>query len=207
MRLGPVRPVTPEALTGLLADAIAPRTGLVRVAIDGPPCSSPDALADSLLDPLLAAGRHSVHVRAAQFWRNASLRLEHGHEDPDAYFDWLDAGALRREVLDAAATDHAYLPSLRNPVSNRSTRAEPVRLSADAVVLVSGTFLLDRGLPFELTVHLALSPAARVRRTPGSEHWTLPAFDRYDAEVRPAELADVVVRWDDPRHPALLRPS
>ena len=31
----------------------------------------------------------------------------------------------------------------------------------------------------------------------------LPAFAEYDREVRPAESADVVVRYDDPRHPAV----
>jgi hypothetical protein len=32
----------------------------------------------------------------------------------------------------------------------------------------------------------------------------LPAYDRYDAQVRPAERADIVVRADDPRHPAAI---
>ncbi|MFD0783943.1 uridine kinase, partial [Micromonospora azadirachtae] len=34
--------------------------------------------------------------------------------------------------------------------------------------------------------------------------WTLPAFDRYATEVDPASFADVVVRVDDPRRPALV---
>jgi hypothetical protein len=68
---------------------------------------------------------------------------------------------------------------------------------------VSGAFLLGLGLPFDRVVHLAMSPAARARHTPQAEAWTLPAFDRYDAEVGPAELADVVVRLEDPRRPAI----
>ena len=48
-----------------------------------------------------------------------------------------------------------------------------------------------------------MSPAARARHTPADQGWTLPAFERYDAEVAPVELADVVVKVDDLRHPAV----
>jgi hypothetical protein len=197
------RALSPDAVTQLLVDRIADRPGLVRVAVDGPPSAAPHTMADSLVEPLHARGRAAHLVRAETFWRDASLRLEYGHEDPDSYRTWLDAAALRREVLDRAATDHTYLPSLRDPSTNRATRAQPRELAADAVVIVSGALLLGLGLPFELTVHLAVSPAARARRTPAEQAWTLPAFDRYDDEVRPVEQADVVVRLNDPRHPAV----
>jgi hypothetical protein len=204
MTRGPVQPVAPQRLTALLAEHIDRRTGLVRVAVDGPPCSAPDTLAEALQERLRNSGRQAVHVRADGFWRDASVRLEFGRDDPDAYVDWLDAGALRREVLDAAVEQQTYLPSLRDPSTNRSTRATPQPLDADAVVIVSGPFLLGLGLPFDLVVHLALSPAARSRRTPAGERWTLAAFDRYDAEVAPADIADVIVRWDDPQRPAVV---
>jgi hypothetical protein len=48
-----------------------------------------------------------------------------------------------------------------------------------------------------------LRPAS-VRLTAAGRRWTLPAYARYEAEVAPAGLADVVVRVDDPRHPALV---
>jgi hypothetical protein len=51
-------------------------------------------------------------------------------------------------------------------------------------------------------VHLRLSPGALRRRTEEDQRWTLAAFERYEQEVDPAEAADVVVRTDDPRHPA-----
>ncbi len=174
--------------------------GVVRAAIDGPPCAQPELLADSLAAPLRLLGRPFAHVHADSFWRDASLRLEYGHEDPDAFLNWLDAGTLRREVLD---TDGWYLPSLRDPLTNRATRAERVALLDDAVLVVSGSFLLGLGLPFDVVVHLAMSPAARARRTPAERAWTLPAFDRYDTEVAPTELADVVIKIDDPKHPAV----
>jgi len=33
--------------------------------------------------------------------------------------------------------------------------------------------------------------------------WTLPAAQLYDQQVDPASLADVEVRLNDPRHPAV----
>lgn len=190
-------------LVALLAERITQSAGLARVAIDGPPCVSPDELADSLVEPLRALGRPVHLVRAATFWHDASVRLEHGHEDADSYLGWLDAPALRREVLDPAVAEHTYLPSLRDPVSNRATRVEPQALEPTAVLIVSGELLLGLGLPFELTVHLAMSAPARARRTPAELAWTLPAFERYDADVGPEDQADVVVRLNDPSHPAV----
>ena len=170
------------------------------MAVDGPPCAQPELLADSLAAPLRVLGRPFVHVRADSFWRDASVRFEHGREDSESYLNWLDAGAMRREVLDA---DGWYLPSLRDPLTNRATRAERRQLPDNAVLVVSGAFLLGLGLPFECVVHLATSPGARARRTPSDQTWTLAAFDRYEAEVSPTEVADVVVKVDDPRHPAV----
>lgn len=180
-----------DRLARWLADAPAP----ARVLVDGPPCADPDTFAAALIEPLRALGRPAVHVRATTFWRDASLRLEYGRQDLESYPDWLDTDALRREVLDAAPDGH-YLPSLRDPSTNRSTR-EPVHALPDgAVVLVSGSLLLGRGLPAERTVHLLMPPDARRRRTPDDESWTLPAFDEYDRRVEPAETADVAVRVD-----------
>jgi hypothetical protein len=196
-------PVAPDALADRLASWLARVPGLVRVAIDAPPCADPAGLGDALVEPLRALGRPAGHVRASSFWHDASLRLEHGREDAEAYPSWLDAGALRREVLESAADRGGYLPSLRDPHTNRSTRAPACKLAPDTVLLVSGSFLLGVGLPFDRTLHVALSPQARARRTPTDEAWTLPAFDGYDSAVRPASVADVVIKWDDLRHPAV----
>lgn len=148
--------------------------------------------------------RRALHVRADHFWRPASLRLEHGREDPDAWLDgWLDDDALRREVLDPHAAGGPVLPGLRDPATDRSLRMTPVTLPGDGVVVVSGSVLLGRWLPFDVAVHVRLSPAALRRRTPLEQAWTLAALDRYAEERGPEEAADLVVRADDPRHPAL----
>ncbi|HEY8471779.1 MAG TPA: uridine kinase [Natronosporangium sp.] len=203
-----IRPVTPETLVADLADRIAATNPgrWLRVAIDGAPAAGPDRLAAALVDPLRVRGRAALAIRTVDFLRAASLRLELGRENPDSYYErWVDESALRREVLDRLGPDGdgRVLPTLWDPVADRATRADYLTLPVGGVVLVSGPFLLGGGLPFELAVHLALPPAALARRTDPAQRWTLPAFERYEREVAPAELADVVVRVADPRRPAV----
>jgi len=148
-----------------------------------------------------------MQVRAGDFLRPASLRFEHGRTDPDArYEDWLDVGALAREVLDPLEPDGSgrILPSLWDVRTDRATRVPYQQLAPGGIVLVSGSLLLGRWLAFDLSVHLALTPAALLRRMPPEQRWELPAYARYEAEVGPASSADIVVRMDDARHPALL---
>ncbi len=205
----PARPVAPDRLADVLAEHVAAAAArrdpaVLRVAVDGAPAADPGGLADALVDPLRLRGRPVVRVSARWFLRPASLRFEHGRADPDALRDlWLDAGGLRREVLDRVAADRHYLPTLWDPEADRATRAEYATAAPGAVLLLDGGLLLGRGLPVDFTIHMRLSAAASARRTPDDERWTLPAYRRYDAEVGPGRVADVVVRADDPRHPAV----
>ncbi|MEV5822523.1 uridine kinase [Micromonospora haikouensis] len=207
-----VRPITPERLVTELIERLvaAEPPGRLRVAVDGAPAAGPDELAAALVDPLRALGRPVLHVRAADFLRPASVRLEFGRTNPDAYYEgWVDEPGLRREVLDPAGPGGSgrILPSLWDPRTDRASRAGYVTLPPHGVVLVSGALLLGGGLPVDLAVHLELSPAALARRTDPALRWTLPAFARYAEEVAPAGFADVVVRIDDPRRPALVEPD
>ncbi|WP_405578966.1 uridine kinase [Streptomyces sp. NBC_01190] len=201
-------PITWPRLAEILAERVAttpPPGPWWRVAVDGAPAAGTGNLADALAAALPALGHPALRVRAESFWRPASLRLEYGHEDVDAYYQlWLDTGALRREVLEPlgpGGTGRA-LPSLRDPRTDRSTRADYVQLPPGGVLVLDGPLLLGQGLPLDLTVHLRLSRAALERRTPADQRWTLPAYDRYAHEAMPEEAADVLVRADDPRHPA-----
>ncbi|WP_031517562.1 uridine kinase [Streptomyces sp. NRRL F-5123] len=202
-------PISRPRLAAALAEKIAgqdpPAGPWWRVAVDGAPAAGTAELADDLAAALPPLGHPALRVRAADFWRPASLRLEYGHEDVDAYYQlWLDTGALRREVLDPLGPGGSgrALPSLRDPGTDRATRAEYVELPPGGVLVLDGPLLLGQGLPLDLTVHLRLSPAALARRTDEAERWTLPAYARYSDEVLPEETADVTVRADDPRHPA-----
>jgi len=204
-----VRPVSIEVLVEELADRLAGESspGRLRVAVDGAAAARPGALADALVDPLRVRGRPAVRVDAADFLRPASLRLEFGRTDPDSFYTgWLDEAGLRREVLDPAGPGGSgrIVTRLWDARIDRAAR-EPYReLPPEAVVIVSGPLLLGGGLPFDVTVHLELSAAALERRTEPDERWTLPAFARYGDEVDPAAFADVVVRLDDPRRPAVV---
>jgi len=204
-----VRPVSIEVLVEELADRLAATGagGRLRVAIDGAAAARPEALAEALVDRLRVRGRPVVRVAAADFLRPASVRLEFGRTNPDSfYLGWLDEAGLRREVLDPAGPGGSgrIVTRLWDARTDRATR-EPYReLPPEAVVIVSGPLLLGAGLPFDVTVHLHLSAAALHRRTEAEQRWTLPAFARYGAEVDPAAFADLVVRLDDPRRPAVV---
>lgn len=201
------RPLATDAVADHIARQVSRRVsrqrGRARVAVDGAPPTDPVAVAEAAAEALRHTGRAAEVVRASSFWRDASLRYERGREDAEEYLSWLDADALRREVLDPFVAAGRYLPSLRDPATNRSTH-EPPRVSApDTVLIVAGQFLLGLALPFEATVHLSLSPAALERQTAAAQRWTLPAFARYAAQAAPAQRADIVIKLDDPRHPAV----
>ncbi|UBU11164.1 nucleoside/nucleotide kinase family protein [Nonomuraea gerenzanensis] len=204
-----VRPISREALVEELAELISarPQGSWVRVAVDGAPPARPGALADELVAPLRLRGRPVLRVSAGDFLRPASLRLEYGRTDPDAYYDdWLDAKALRREVLDPLEPGGSgrVLPALWDSGIDRAYRVPYTELPSGGVVLVDGALLLGRGLAFEVSVHVWLSPKALERGTGEGERWTLPAYERYEREARPQEVADVVVRADHPERPAVL---
>ncbi|ATW47964.1 nucleoside/nucleotide kinase family protein [Streptomyces peucetius] len=202
--------ITWERLTEHLAEQALRTTAgdggsWLRIGVDGAPAARPGELAARVAEALRVRGRGVVVVGAGGFLRPASLRFEYGREDPDTYYSgWFDTGALWREVfgpLEAGGSGRV-LPDLWDPVTDRATRSPCVELPAGGVLLLHGPFLLGHWFPFDLTVHLRLSPGALERRTDESERWTLPAYARYEEEVGPGDAADVLVRADDPRHPA-----
>ncbi|WP_223774011.1 uridine kinase [Streptomyces sp. 135] len=205
-----LEPITWERLADTLADRLldlrtADGSPWPRVAVDGAPAGGTGELARGVSDALRLRGRSSLVVATEGFLRPASLRLEYGRQDVEAYYSgWFDTGALWREVLgplDPGGTGRV-LPDLWDPAADRATRSPYVRLPPGGVLLLHGPLLLGHWFPFDLTVHVRLSPGALRRRTPEDERWTLPAFERYETETDPAAVADVVVRADDPRHPA-----
>lgn len=201
--------MTYERLVSELADRIesSPAMPWTRVAIDGAPAAHTAELAEALVDPLRIRGRETVRVRTADYLRPASVRLERGHDDPDAYYHaWFDFDGLNREVLQPLSPEGSgfVLPALWDPIADRSPRLNRVRLPQRGIVLVDGPLLLLAGLPFDFAAHLWLPSTALARNTPEAQRWTLPAFERYADEVRPERMADYVVRVDRPGRPAVV---
>lgn len=198
-----VAPSTPAGVVAAvlaLVHARTPEVGRVRLALDGAPAAEAHALADAVA----AAHGRAVAVRAEGFWRPAGQRLEHGRHDTHAWLhDWLDHEALQREVLRRVRTDGTVVPALRDPATDRSARRAPVAVPDPGLVVVSGSALLQRPLDVEVVVHLAVSARALERRLPEEDRWTVEALQRYARDARPAQRADLVVRAEDPRHPAL----
>lgn len=203
-----VRPLTPQRLAIEIVEHVHAWTGTwCRVAVDGAPAAGTEEFADGLVDPLRERGRDVVRVSTRDYLRPASLRLEHGHLDPDSFYaEWFDLAGLRREVLEPLADGGTgqVLPALWDPEADRSPRLQRVRLPERGVVIVDGPLLLGAGLPFDRTVHLDLPDAALRRLTEEGEQWTLPAYERYAEEVGPRLLADTVVRTDRPGRPAVI---
>ena len=208
----PIRPLSRELIIARVVDGVRDRAPnrRLRLAVDGAAGLDPSDWAGGIADAMRAGGRFALHVSVHDFLLPASQRFEFGHDSPDAFYEgWRDENGLRREVLDPAAPDGSgeVLPALWRTDIDRSARAEYVTVPSDGVVVVSGEFLLGGGLPFEYAMHLTCSPAALARRTPPDDAWTLPAYERYAAEVAPDTFADLVVRLEDPRRPAIVEPD
>jgi len=203
-------PISRAALVERLVELIDQSTGdWVRVALDGAPPTDPVGIAGELVGPLNVRGRAAQVIRTNDFWQPASLRLEFGRTNPDSFYDnWIDVSALQREVLAPTGPGGTgrILPSRWNAATERATRADYVDLARGGVVLLCGQFLLGGPLTVDLSVHLAMSVTALRRHTEAEAQWTVPAYERYYEEVAPQDWADVVVRMDDPRRPALARP-
>ncbi|SDQ72560.1 hypothetical protein [Quadrisphaera sp. DSM 44207] len=187
--------------------------GARRVGVDGAVPGDRARIADALEEALRREGRRVLRVSAEDFLRPRSVRLEHGADDPDAGYErWYDTSALLREVLDPLAPGGSgrWLPSLWDPVPDRATRAPRQHAPPGAVLVLDGPFLLrwEMAGALDLVVHLQTSPAAQRRRLPPRDvERATGAWARYLAETDPAARADVLVRCEDPAHPALVLPS
>jgi hypothetical protein len=203
-----VTPLTRERLVDEVVGLVGARSGRVRMAVDGPPPARPVELARGAAEALASLGRAAVVVDAEDYLRPASVRLEHGREDPDELLEgWLDVAGLRREVLEPAAPDGSgrVLPRLWNAAADRAYRDRYAQLPADGVVLLAGAMLLGRGLPLDAAVHLRMSGAALRRGLPPELLWTVPAHERYARENDPEGTAQLVVLADHPDRPAVRR--
>ncbi|MGI5217472.1 hypothetical protein [Nocardia sp. CA-290969] len=197
-------PTTKDALAEQVARRLRDSGGQL-VAVDAADAAHPLAFARLAADRLRADGRPAELVSLHDYVRPASLRMEFGRDETAYRNGWFDYPALRREVLDPLRTDGQWLPALWVEATDRSARAVRRRASPGTVLFVAGPMLLGRGLPFDLTLRLHLSPAALTRGTAAADAWTVPALLAHDREN--PEIPDYFVRWDHPDRPALRTDS
>ncbi|WP_339574277.1 hypothetical protein [Pseudokineococcus basanitobsidens] len=182
----------------------------MRVGVDAAVPADGLLVADAVADALAAEGVGVLRVRAEDFLRPRSVRLSRGPADPDAGYEaWTDHLALRREVLDPLGPGGSgrWLPTLWDPGRDRATRAPREVAAPGSVLVLDGPFLLrwETADAIDLGVHLDVSAAAVRRRLQGDDaDRVVGAWARYLAETDPAPRADLVVRAEDPRRPALL---
>ncbi|WP_432548269.1 nucleoside/nucleotide kinase family protein [Kineococcus sp. SYSU DK004] len=218
------RPTTPAELARRWARELPAGA---RVGVDGAVAADTAWYADHLEAALREEARPVLRTDWSAFWRPRSLRLEHGRDDPDAYLaGWLDAAGLHREVLEpldpAAGAERAWVPSLYDPASDRSSRAAREAAPPGAVLLLTGSFLLRDEVRWGLDAvwHLRTSDAAVLRRAGEEEAGrVLGAWRLYREELAATGAGEptgphppvgprvLVLRCEDPRRPAEVLPG
>lgn len=168
----------------------------VTVGVDGPDAAGKTTLADLVARRLRP--RHVLRASLDSFLRPAEVRYARGELSAEGcYRDSYDYTRFHREVL--------------TPFARGGDRA---------VLVVDGLFLLRPELrdAWTLSVYLDVSPEEALRRARVRDRDALgdaleqryverylPAQEIYRREADPLATADVVVRYDDPDHPVVVR--
>jgi uridine kinase len=154
--------------------------------------------------------------------RAARERYRRGEDSPEGcYHDSFDFDALHRVLLDPLGPDgdRRFQQAVYDRDTDTALSPPVTTAAADAVLLFDGVFLLrpeliDRwdvrifvAAAFEETLARArirdlapLGSAARVEQRFRNRY--LPSQQHYFDTVRPTDLADIVVRNDEPDRPA-----
>lgn len=210
-------PLTPAKLVVELAEWIRHRAGEsvgggrapgagngTVIGFDGPAEIGTTALADRVAEALRSAGRPAIRASTNWWWRPSALRLELGRQDVDMLLTgWVDADAIIRELIGPVVSGAGpYITRLRDPETDRSVRERPTIAPSGAIVLIDGPFLAAASLPLDALVVLSTGRGALARALPPERGWWPAAFERYQADYRPAESADVVLSYDHRSAPA-----
>jgi len=188
------------------SSAVGPRTDgrpAVVIGFDGPAEVGTSALADDVAGALISTGLLVVRASTQWWWRPSALRLELGHRNVDMLLaGWVDADAIRRELIDPLASGRPYITRLRDSRTGRPVRENRKPVRPGAVLLLDGPFLLAAVLPLDAVVLVNTSAAALSRALPAHSAWWSEAFEVYQREYQPVQHADVVLSYDHPATPA-----
>ncbi|MEC3953564.1 hypothetical protein VMT65_11020 [Nocardia sp. CDC153] len=191
--------ISPDGLLDLITERAMAVRGYAVIAVDGADAADPVAVARGVAERLRARGRPADVVSLHDFVRPASVRLEYDRDSEFTYrTGWFDYAAVNREVVKPLRDSGRYLPALWDERADRSARARIREAAPETVLLIAGPMLTGRGLDFDLTVALRMSPGALRRRTDPEEMFTVAAL------LEHGQLdADLVIAWDHPDRPAV----
>jgi uridine kinase len=215
---------TRDQLRGRLVEAIESVTTAhpVRVAIDGRPAAGKTTLADELAVVLRNRGRAVIRASIEGFLLPRAQRYRRGEDSPrGCYHDSFDFDALHRVLLDPLGPngDRRFQPAVYDRDTDTALAPPVTTAAADAVLLFDGVFLLRPELIDRWDLRIFVSAAfeetlarARIRDSAPSgsavrveqrfRNRYLPSQQHYFDTVGPTDLADVVVRNDEPERPA-----
>jgi len=177
----------------------------VRVCVDGRSAAGKTTWANRLAELLRARTRRTV-IRAEldYFMRMVEDRNAYPYDSPESYYlDAWDYPAIRARLLEPLGPggNRHYTPALGAPEQIASD---------DAILLADGVFLQRPELDayWDLRIYLHISAAESLRRgVERDRHWMggaaeaerryrtryLPGEERYLADVRPRERAQIVL--------------
>ncbi|GAB3962653.1 uridylate kinase [Plantactinospora veratri] len=196
----------------------------LRVAVDGPDAAGKSSLAAELVGRLSPV-RETITASLDGFHRPRTVRRRRGELSPEGYYrDSFDYPALRAALLDPLGPGggRRYRSVVFDHRTDRAVDRPPEQAADDAVLVFDGVFLLRPELrdAWDLRVYLSVSPAESLRRAlvrdlelfgdaevvrERYEARYLPGQQIYRAEADPAGRADVLVDYDDPARPQVLR--
>jgi uridine kinase len=200
----------------------------VRVAIDGRTASGKTTLADELADRLRRQGRSVIRTSVDGFHRPKAERYARGRRSAEGYYyESRDLTAVRALLLDPLGPggDRLYRTASFDLAMDRPIEQEPLTASADAILILDGTFLQRPELRdgWDVTIFVKTSDDVAERRGVRRDAALLggaeaagrlyserygPACDLYERLCAPASIADAIFHNDDVRHPQVsVRPD
>lgn len=196
----------------------------VRVAVDGVGAAGKTGLADEIGRALERSGRPVIRAGVDGFHHPRSVRYRQGPLSPKGYYeDSFDYTAVISSLLLPLGPGGTlrYRAATYDFRIDAPVDASELTASPDAVLVFDGVFLLRRELAkhwdfrifvdtgFETTLKRALTRDVELFGSPEAvrERYTeryIPGERLYLDQVRPRELAEVVIENDDPAEPGLV---
>jgi uridine kinase len=196
-----------------------------RVAIDGVDTAGKTMLANALGEELNKTGRSVIRSSIDGFHRPKVQRYKRGQLSPEGYYyDSFDYESIEDRLLKPLGPEGnlLYTSAVFN-FRTDSLRSEPVKLaSANTILIFDGVFLLRPELnehwDFRIFLHVdfvtalerailrdrALFEADEITTERYTKRY-FPGQQIYLKQVRPTEIADIVIDNRDPSHPMIIQ--